>query len=713
MLISSVSVAFAAEPPKNVNSIVIGTIGEPETIDPAWLYDTASAEIVQNVYDPLIFFAVDRSLPRDVQGLIPELIEDWKPRLATEWGVSPDGMTYTFKMRGGVRWHDGTVSTAAEMAAHAEWTFERWMIFDRSGGPTWMILEPCLGVYHSELTAAYAAAVDAAVVSYTNATGSYLEFNLVMSYPPFLTIIAQSWAGIINTDWAVAHGAWPGFGVTGYNPAVWGAWNDPIVSPFDDYPTGTGGKVMMGTGPYVFDYWTSAVEWSIYRNTNYYLGWPADLPGQGGAHPDYPGSGYAAGWVNRVTEKFIPEWATRKMLFLAGDLDFCYVPRAHIPEVITNWVPGSWSAPDPEVYPPGIDCDEPLPTLTCSPVLFYNFDIAPTSTYLGPGFNSGDPLSFGEDKIPTNFFDDINVRMGFSSAFDYDQYIREFYYGEAERAFTCVVEGLKYHNPAQTGYYHDMAAAAGNLTIAHGGQVWANGFTFTMLYNTGNVARQVAAQMTEAAVESLNPKFHIVVEEVPWPTYLKGLVSFELTGFVLGWLADYPDPHNFVFPFMHTYGDFTYFTGYSNPTVDALIEDGIATPDGPAREAIYFELQEIYVTDNPNVPLCKPTGRHWERDWVMGWYYNPIYPGGYFYHDYKGWSADTNKDYKVDLTDLYNVLIGYDVSLADAIATYGVPPCTDTEGQWERSIDNRQNDIDWYGEAWVDLDDLWAVLTQY
>ena len=705
MLISSISAAFAAEPPKNKESIIIGTIGEPETVDPAWLYDTASAELVQNVYDALIFFPVDRSAIREEQGIVPELLEDWIPRLATDWSVSPDGKTYTFKMRGGVKWHDGTVSTAAQMAAHAEWTFERWMIFDRTGGPTWMIQEPCLGVTSSELTAAYAEAVDDAVEDFTNATGSYLQFNLVMSYPPFTTIIAQSWAGIINRDWAVAHGAFPGFGVTSYDPDVWGDWNDPTVSPFDDYPTGTGGKVMMGTGPYKFDYWTSAVAWSILKFDAYYGGWPANLPGMGGAHPDYPGSGYAAGYVSTVTEKFIPEWATRKMMFLAGDLDFCYVPRAHIPEVIVNWVPGSWSAPVPEDYPLGLDCDSPLPTLTCSPVMFYNFDVATDSPYLGPGFNPDTPNAWGEDRIPVNFFDDINVRMGFTSAFDYDKFMREFYYGEAERCISPVVEGLKYHNPAQTGYDYDMAAAAGNLTIAHGGQVWANGFQFTLTYNTGNIARKVASEMFEAGIESLNTKFHIVVEEVPWPTFLKGLIYRRLTGFVLGWLADYPDPHNFVFPFMHSDGDFAYFQSYYNPTVDDLVELGIRTPEGPARQAIYYQLQQIYVDDNPSVPLCKPTGRHWERDWAMGWYYNPIYPGGYFYHYYKGWSGDTNKDYKVDLTDLYNVLIGYGMTLADAIATYNVPPCTDTEGQWERTQNKADN--------LIDLDDLYSVLMQY
>ena len=725
MLASSVSVAFAAHYPKNIHSIIVGTIDEPQSVDPAWAYDTASAELIFNVYEPLIFFPVDRSLPREEQGIVPELLKDWIPKLATDWSVSPDGKTYIFKMRGGVKWHDGTVSTAAQMAAHAEWTFERWMIFDRTGGPTWMIQEPCLGVTSSELTAAYAEAVDDAVEDFTNATGSYLQFNLIMSYAPFPTIIAQSWAGIINRDWAAAHGCFPGFSVTGYDPAVWGAWNDPTVSPFDDYPTGTGGKVMMGTGPYKFDYWTSAVAWSILKFDAYYGGWPANLPGMGGAHPDYPGSGYPEGWIERATVKFVREWATRKMMFLAGDLDFCYVPRARILELMEPF----WLWGRPEEYLPGIDCDrifhysQPMLALDC---MFFNFDIATDSPYLGPGFDPAYPYAFGEDKIPVNFFDDLNVRQGFSSAFNYNcsvsSYISVVYLGEeATRPAGPVKEGERYYNPAQQQkYYYNMPAAAANLTIAHGGQVWANGFTMTVLYNTGNEARRVAAEMIEAAIESLNPKFHVVVEEMSWPLYLKYLIDRRLPMFISGWLADYPDPHNNVWAFMHSQGYFAKHQGYYNPTVDDLVELGIRTPDGPQRQAIYYQLQQLYVQDCPSVPLAQPFGRHWERDWVMGWYYNPIYggshavgvdstapngPGLYFYHYYKGWSGDTDKDYDVDLTDLFNVLIGYGMTLADAIATYGVPPCTDTEGQWERSQNKADN--------MIDLDDLYSVLMQY
>jgi len=62
-----------------------------DTLDPALAYDTASAEIIQNVYETLVFYD-------------GEATDKFVPMLAEEMPtVSEDGTVYTFKIRSGVK----------------------------------------------------------------------------------------------------------------------------------------------------------------------------------------------------------------------------------------------------------------------------------------------------------------------------------------------------------------------------------------------------------------------------------------------------------------------------------------------------------------------------------------------------------------------------------------------------------------------------------
>jgi len=55
--------------------------------------------------------------PKVIEGLLTYDFElNPQPLLAKEWSVSPDGLTYTFRLRDGVKWHDGQAFTSADVA---------------------------------------------------------------------------------------------------------------------------------------------------------------------------------------------------------------------------------------------------------------------------------------------------------------------------------------------------------------------------------------------------------------------------------------------------------------------------------------------------------------------------------------------------------------------------------------------------------------------
>jgi len=619
LLLSVPAAVYASPPIKNPNEIIIGSIGMPETVDPAWCYDSASMELLLNVYDTLVRFDGER-------------VDTFIPNLATEWTIedinetSPEGLTwvkrYTFRIRltnltgnGPIYFHDESYTLSTE---DVEYSFERWMVQDRDGGPQWMIYEPLLGV---------SGVYDLWDLGYDNVTigkmidhavesnDTHVWFNLVMPYPPFLQVISQPWAGILSKQWINDYvigtlgrhewnGEWGDY--TG-----WVDYHNPDTSPLDEEP-----KVMCGTGPYMGVPFSGAEyesdHWTIVRFEDFWGGWPLFYPAPW--YPTSPSGFPPAAYVDKITMKDIPDTDTRLNLFKGGDIDFCYVPSERYAEF--------------EDYP-GIRYWKDLPELMCVG-LFFTFNVSLTSPY----GTILDPGTFDETGYPCDFFSDINVRKAFATLFNYEKFISEVLAGEAIQPPTAIIPGLPCYDPSIPKYTYDLVQASKYFKAAWGGQLWNTGFTIPVLYNTGNLARQRAAEYIQDALDDINAmngtKFHAEVMAVDWPTYLGAMVSMQLPTFIIGWGADYPDPHNFAFPFYHSRGTFAAWQGYKNDEMDSLIEQGIRAPQ-EERCPIYHDIQVLAHEDCPSTILYQPIGRHYERDWIVGWYYNPVLAPAFHY----------------------------------------------------------------------------------
>ncbi len=97
----------AAETPRR-GGVLLAAIGaDAPSLDPHQEQTFATIELVAPLYSTLI--QID---PLDY----PKIIGD----VATEWKIAPDGLTYTFKLRQGIRFHDGSPLTAADVRASYE-----------------------------------------------------------------------------------------------------------------------------------------------------------------------------------------------------------------------------------------------------------------------------------------------------------------------------------------------------------------------------------------------------------------------------------------------------------------------------------------------------------------------------------------------------------------------------------------------------------------
>ena len=297
-------------PFKNPGTFVEMTIGDIDSLDPAWVYDNASGEQVGYIYETLLYYAGEET-------------DQFVPVLATDWAFNSTDLTYRFRIREGVEFHNGNDLTPEDV----EYSFERAMVQDRPGGPIWMFFQALLGVYSSdEVTFAD---IDQAV----EVDGDYVVFTIddVCWQLPFLQILCGPWASIVDKEWCIAEGDWDG---------TEGTWLD-YNHPYNPGDTALFDK-SNGTGPWKLNLWDPGIQIKVEKNTSYWRGYvPFD-------------------WV--ITQ-FEDEWAIRKGALLNGDADLVYVPLDNIGEME--------GIEDLNVY-------QDLPGLSVD-AFFFNFNIASDS----------------------------------------------------------------------------------------------------------------------------------------------------------------------------------------------------------------------------------------------------------------------------------------------------------------------------------------------
>jgi peptide/nickel transport system substrate-binding protein len=101
--------------------------------------------------------------------------------------------------------------------------------------------------------------------------------------------------------------------------------------------------------------------------------------------------------------------------------------------------------------------------------------------------------------------------------------------------------------------------------------------------------------------------------------------------FSRGWTADYPDAHNFAFPYFHSKGRYPSAQLYQNAALDRLVDKAVRAVDPKARRELYREIHSLGYEEAPQIYTVHPQGVYAMRDWVKGFYDNAVFMGVYFY----------------------------------------------------------------------------------
>jgi peptide/nickel transport system substrate-binding protein len=586
----------------------------PSSLDPGWAYELGSMWFIFQVYETLIFY--ERQYPNK-----------FVPQLATDWEISEDGKTYTFKIREGVQFHGGQDLTPEDVA----YSFQRALLQGGSWSPMKLLTEPFfgIGIYDiaelvdpalvddkAGLLAADPDDLLAACEQVTKAIVADDEawtvtMTLAQPWGPLLPTLVGSWASILDKGWSIEQGAWDG------DCATWQEYYGV------DNETAPLSKIMNGTGPYKLDHWTPGEEIVLLRNESY---WRTEPAWEGG--PSGPAS------IQRVVLKDSPEGISSADRFLAGDIDSTHsIPTAGAIEEDPRV--GERCDWDPEIQDvvctPTEHPDGPFRVYLGYPKLrradvYFVFDINDEggNPYLGSGKLDG----MG---IPPDFFSDLHVRKAFNYCFDWEAYIQDAWDGKAVQNVGVILPNMPGYDPNGSKYSFDLEKCQEQIELAWDGEVARNGFRMQIVYIGSNKQLYTAAQILQSNFQQIDLKYRIEIVGLTLRLLNELLQSKRLPMFISGWQEDIHDPHNWVIPCALHYASYIGMPEEIRSRYSELINAGVAATNEDERARIYRELQEYDYEVAMAIRLAVGTYSSLDHRWLNRSYVNPIYPGMYLY----------------------------------------------------------------------------------
>ena len=206
-------------------------------------------------------------------------------------------------------------------------------------------------------------------------------------------------------------------------------------------------------------------------------------------------------------------------------------------------------------------------------------------------------IGFNVEEAP---FDDVHFRRALNFAVD-KQLVANAVFSDLVRPATGVIPpGFVGFNPDLEGLAFDEDRAKEELAKSKYADPETRPRIVITLPGTGgspSLTTEVVADMWRRTLE-----VDVEIQQVEWATFLQDLHRNRLQAFSLAWQADYPDPHTFVDVLFRT-GSSINNTNYSNPEVDALLEQANVEADPVRRIKLYQEAEEMIVEDAAWLPL--------------------------------------------------------------------------------------------------------------
>lgn len=341
----------------------------------------------------------------------------------------------------------------------------------------------------------------------------------------------------------------------------------------------------VGTGAFVLKTWRRGVYLDAVRNPTYR---PVYYPSEGTEEDVAAGlladAGKRLPFVDRVIWRSVQEDQPRWYIFMRGEIDINGIPKDNFGQAIGM---GSELTEDMK--------KRDIQLMTCD---------EPAAYWVG--MNMDDPV-LGVNKA---------LRYAVSHSIDRERFIDLLMNGRGHPAYGLLPPMMKGYNPEVKKYsnsYYDPQKALAYLKEAKEQSGGAIPQLRLAMSGTTTTHRQIGLFLKQN-LEAIG--LSVEVELYDWPTYLERLHKSELQMYFSGWMADYPDPENFLQVFYGKNIPNPNHSHYCNPAFDALFERAASLPEGPEQTALYHEAEKILVNDMPCVFTYHRIGYIIHHHWV-------------------------------------------------------------------------------------------------
>jgi len=226
-------------------------------------------------------------------------------------------------------------------------------------------------------------------------------------------------------------------------------------------------------------------------------------------------------------------------------------------------------------------------------------------------------VGFNTTKAP---FDDPVVRRAFVMALDRDGLNEIVYGGKVDTAKGLLPPGLPGYNAELEGLPYDPVAAKAALD----GSRYAGEAFPTVTFTTAGFGAVPADLQFMIDDWRRNLGVTVEVRTLDPDAYYYALANEIDNLFDYGWIADYPDPQNFLDVLLHSTSVDNNVGGYNNADYDRLIEEARTEQDNGRRMALYQQAEKILVEDAAIIPLYHAPDYVLTKPYVQGFTIGPL-----------------------------------------------------------------------------------------